>query len=224
MAGRGLRHLVLLGILIQAGLGQAGQVGREQVPDDPLQPSIVGRNMSALARRASTRLEQGKPPIANYTASLPADPRQRAIREARNTRYDHRETSPIREMPLGVEELPINSHWWVCIPAIPSVKSDLIVTGTVVAAEAYLSNDKTGLYSEFTVHVDRVLKSSSLQDIAARSDISVERAGGAIRFPSGRVQERQRLQGSGNAGRGRPIRTFSEVRRQRTLVFHSHRL
>jgi hypothetical protein len=70
----------------------------------------------------------------------------------------------------------------------------------VVDAQAHLSNDKTGIYSEFTVQIREVLKGSPV--LKPVDLITVQREGGAVRFPSGRVQEyRIANQGFPSAGR-----------------------
>jgi hypothetical protein len=89
-------------------------------------------------------------------------------------------------LPPGIEELPLTTHWWWGLPAIPAANSDVIVIGEVADAQAYLSNDKTAVYSEFTISTDDVLKNKS--SLPLSSAISVERFGGAVRFQSGRVQ------------------------------------
>src|SRR5215471_4891075 len=48
MAGTSLRQLVLLGILIQAGLGQAAQVERERGLENPLERSVPGYDVQLL--------------------------------------------------------------------------------------------------------------------------------------------------------------------------------
>ena len=50
-----------------------------------------------------------------------------------------------------------------------------------------LSNDKTGVYSVFTVQVHEVIKNSSQLSLPAGSSIEVERDGGRVRFPNGRT-------------------------------------
>jgi hypothetical protein len=57
----------------------------------------------------------------------------------------------------------------------------------VVDAQAYLSDDKTGVYSEFSVRIEEVLKNDSLTPSFPGSLVVAERYGGRVRFPSGRV-------------------------------------
>jgi hypothetical protein len=64
------------------------------------------------------------------------------------------------------------------ISAIPVEISDAVVVGTVLNATAYLSPDATGVYSEFTLKVDEVMKDRS-GSILADTSLAVDREGGA---------------------------------------------
>jgi hypothetical protein len=70
---------------------------------------------------------------------------------------------------------------------LPVGKSEVIVEGTVISSEAFLSNDKSGVYSEFAVRVSKVMKNSSGQSVAENDTIVTERAGGRVRYPSGKI-------------------------------------
>lgn len=94
----------------------------------------------------------------------------------------------VAEMPQGVVPLPTNDHWFAGMPALPVAQSDVIVSGKVVDAQAHLSQDGTGVYSEFTVEVGDVFKNTG-DAITPGSIISATRKGGAVRFASGKVQE-----------------------------------
>jgi hypothetical protein len=94
---------------------------------------------------------------------------------------------PIDELPEGVEPLPTNTHWWIGLSALPMDQSDLVVMGNITNREAHLSDDRTGIYSEFTVLVSDVFKDTS-KAIAAGVSIAVNRVGGGVRFRSGRTQ------------------------------------
>lgn len=92
----------------------------------------------------------------------------------------------IAELPPDVEPLPINSHWWIGLSALPIEQSSVVVIGTVIKSEANLSDDKTRLYSEFFVDVEQVFKSND-KTIDSNSVLSGTRLGGSVRFRSGRV-------------------------------------
>jgi hypothetical protein len=132
--------------------------------------------------------KEGDAPVTSYTAPEPTDPAVRDMRRAKNSQYDKRRPQPLSELTGGIEELPLVTHWELGLPALPSAQSDAIVLGEVTGAQAYLSNDKTGVYSEFTVRIVEVLKNPQDFPLIPMEAIVVKREGGAVRFPSGRVQ------------------------------------
>lgn len=96
----------------------------------------------------------------------------------------------------------IINDWQIGLPALPIKKSDAVVIGTVNFAEAFLSNDKTGVYSEFSVLVSGLIKDNQSNPIESDSNIIVQRAGGRVIYPSGKIlkysisgQEMPRLNG-----------------------------
>lgn len=109
-------------------------------------------------------------------------------RRAKGRRYDKPKNGAISELPPGVEELPLNSHWWQGISALPIPESTTIVVGTVLDGTAYLSNDRSGIYSEFAVRIEQNLKDINPITVNPGETITAERMGGAVRFPSGKVQ------------------------------------
>lgn len=94
---------------------------------------------------------------------------------------------PIDELPEGVEPLPTTGAWWRGLSALPIEQSDAVVLGVVTSRDAYLTEDRTGIYSEFTVLVSEVFKDPT-KAITSDTPISVNRTGGAVRFKSGKIQ------------------------------------
>lgn len=84
--------------------------------------------------------------------------------------------------------LPLTIHWWAGLPALPVAQSDAIVLGEITDAQAYLSDDRSGVYSEFTIRVDELLKNSDQSPLAVGNLAVGERPGGKVKFPSGKVQ------------------------------------
>lgn len=74
--------------------------------------------------------------------------------------------------------------------ALPIDRSDAVLIGEVADAQAFLSEDETTIFSEFTVRVDEVLKPFSGTSLYPGASITVAQGGGAIRFPSGKIVER----------------------------------
>lgn len=77
-------------------------------------------------------------------------------------------------------------------PAFPVVSSDAIVIGNVTSAEAHLSNDRTHIYSEYGVSIIKIFKGDLL---SGNSAITVERAGGRVKLPSGKILSRYGVDG-----------------------------
>lgn len=94
----------------------------------------------------------------------------------------------ITELPIGVEPLPTINHWWVHLPALPVAESTAIVFGKITNAEAHLSNDRTEIYSKFSVNIEKVFKDTS-NAINSDKKLLVSRLGGNIRFASGRINK-----------------------------------
>lgn len=60
--------------------------------------------------------------------------------------------------------------------------------GQVRDANAHISADKNGVYSEFTVQVGEVIKDATASPLSPGNQITAERQGGRVRYPSGRVE------------------------------------
>ena len=134
-------------------------------------------------------------PITNFNKSLPTDAKEKDKRQERNKRsnlelgaktgvFDPSRFMLTEERQSGYGGFETHSP---VEPAIPAAKSDVIITGEVNKAEAFLTEDKVSIYSEFTVSVDSILKNSTSEDINIGDSIIIYRGGGGVRFPSGKV-------------------------------------
>src|SRR5205085_12682134 len=148
--------------------------------------TVRGQGQSSLDHNEQQSFNAGQLPVVGYAAPEPAEPEKCALRRIRGSRHTRGNKQLIKELTSGIEELPLNSHWWWGLPAIPAANSDVIVVGEVIYAQAYLSNDKTAVYSEFTIRTDAALKNNSSTPLD--NTIVAERPGGAVRFQSGRIQ------------------------------------
>jgi hypothetical protein len=72
-------------------------------------------------------------------------------------------------------------------PALPTYNSDAVVIGNIESSSAFLSEDKTGVYSEFALQISQVLKNPP-GDLDPGALTTVLRPGGGVRFPSGNVK------------------------------------
>lgn len=121
--------------------------------------------------------------VVDYDAPPPDNPDELAIRTAKNQRYDNQRwvvKSPNPEADFARRSIAVQA-----LSAYPVEESDLVVIGLAVGVTAHLSNDKGGVYSEYTIKVEQVLKSGSAKSPAAGSMITIDRAGGAVRYADG---------------------------------------
>lgn len=132
------------------------------------------------------KVKEDKLQIVNYDVPEPSNANEKAKRNARGKRFDG--SLRVAEPHPEAGAKGILDSWMQSLPALPVDVSDAIVIGDITNAQAYLSPDKTGVYTEYTVRVDEVLKQSSAAPIVTGGFVDAQREGGRVRFPSGRVQ------------------------------------
>ncbi|HEX8564602.1 MAG TPA: hypothetical protein VF648_02955 [Pyrinomonadaceae bacterium] len=129
-------------------------------------------------------------PIVDFAQSDLAE--ESSSRKKKNKRFNNRGSSDskkmIDEFPEGVENLPTIVHWWVGLSALPLESADAVVIGTVTNRKAYLSDDKTNVYSEYEVRIEKVLKNSG-ESLKSNDMVALVRLGGSVRFGSGKIQK-----------------------------------
>lgn len=123
-------------------------------------------------------------PSVDFEAPEPDEPGERAKRKLKNGRYDKTGFAIADDSPRIGEESVI-TDWEVHVKAIPTAQSDSVVVGEVLSAEAHLSNNKAGVYTEFTVRVIEAMKVGSSRPTAPAGLIEVDRLGGFVRYRNG---------------------------------------
>jgi hypothetical protein len=121
-------------------------------------------------------------PVADYQASEAEDPDKRARRKEKGRRFDKRYMVARPEDRGKTRGATMVNDWEVGLPALPVAQSDLIVVGEIVEAQAHLSDDKTGVYSDFTVRLEETLKGVESAGLSPGSLIVAEREGGRVRY------------------------------------------
>jgi hypothetical protein len=102
--------------------------------------------------KSTTENRDDEFPMVLFDSPDGTDSLSRDKRKVRNQKFDN--WSWVRPAVGSDErEVYIISHWQLDLPALPVVKSDAIILGEVESAQAFLSNDKTGVYSEFIVKI-----------------------------------------------------------------------
>ncbi len=146
--------------------------------------SVYNRRNSTVTAQSGVGDDQ--PPIADYSTSESSDQQKRAKRQARSGFYDEQGLVIEPKAPGG--DIVVRSEKLRKMPALPSGISDAVVIGEVAGAEAYLSNDKSGVYTEFDVRVDELVRDNT-GSITPSIWLTAQRTGGRVRFPSGRIQK-----------------------------------
>ena len=146
---------------------------------------VVGKFSGSGPTSTSTQeqIDTSNFPIVDSTATLPTDPNERANRNRKSKKYNSRTAPPISES----DQIYSITDWELGLSALPVAKSAAIVIGEISTAQAYLSEDKTAVYSEFGVRIDEVLKTETGFPVVPGSMLPVERMGGRVRFPSGKL-------------------------------------
>ena len=146
--------------------------------------------MTPHARQQGNKVKQAdevdtsKFPVLDFVTTEIGNEKERAKREAKGRKYNTRHAPPITE---SKERIFANIDWDAGLPAIPIEQSAAVIIGKVNTAQAYLSQDKTSVYSEFEIEIEQVMKRDRSIDLAPGSSVVVERAGGRVRFPSGKI-------------------------------------
>ena len=146
---------------------------------------VPAQNNSAPAKQQKfNRAEfESQFPITDVNKPAPSAPNKHAKWKAKSKKY--KGVGP--HITESSDTITINNEWDISLPALPISKSDLVVVGEVVDAQAYISEDKDWVYSEFTIRVEDVLKNASNVTLTPGSLLDADRDGGRVRFPSGHI-------------------------------------
>jgi hypothetical protein len=159
--------------------------------------------------------------IVDYDAPEPASAKEREERRLKSQRYDgqHWVMSNPHPDDGGV------SRYDEDIPPlmIPAAESDLVITGEVVGAAAFLSNDKKSVYTEFNVCIEETLKDDASNKMVKGTCITADREGGYIRYPNGQ-KIIYRIFNKRSAGNRKKIRIFSDRRQEKPKLCNFDRI
>lgn len=129
-------------------------------------------------------------PVAGFENSVPVDEAQRAGREVKSSRYNKSLFGVKGAIRSAYEDFTVvlSDDWEAGLPALPVPQSSLVMIGTVLDAQGFVSADQTGVYSEFTTRVDEVIRPDAVQASHKPGDLVVmQRSGGRVQGRSARV-------------------------------------
>lgn len=145
---------------------------------------LLTQAQNETIRKKQAVFDDTQYPIVYESAPEPADPHERAKRQAKGQKFHKAvRVTPIQNFKIRATVY----HWPPDFPSLPVAESSAMIVGEVIDAHAYLSTDKTAVYSEFTVNVSQVLKDSN-GSVIQNSSVIVTRYGGRVQFPDGRIQ------------------------------------
>jgi len=121
--------------------------------------------------------------LQNPDTSDRVDKNKRRIKNARHDNSGFDKTHPLPTVGDVIGE----PAWRAGYSDLPVASSDLIVEAVVSESHAFLSNDKTGVYSEFTLLVAKPPKLTSGLGVNVNDCVVGERYGAKIKYPSGQT-------------------------------------
>lgn len=130
-------------------------------------------------------------PVVESDEVDPSDPAKKTKLKKQKQRYD--KDAPFTRPGPQDEEIAFFPEFQFDFPALPVAKSEAIVIGEVLSAEAHRSENKLNVFSNFGVRVDEVMKGSNLTTGIV---INIQRIGGFVKYPDGR-KVLFRLEGNG---------------------------
>jgi hypothetical protein len=143
-----------------------------------LHPAHAQSNAATSAQNPQTSAAS----MTSYNDAL-ANPMD-TLRKKRSDRYNSQpNTPPLDEDSYLVVETASSDQ--AELPGLPANNSDAIIVGSIAGQHAYLSSDRTVIYTEFKVLVEQNLKAPKDFALHTGQSIDVERQGGEIRFSSG---------------------------------------
>lgn len=147
--------------------------------------AVPSRQNQELEKTNAKTTNADDGPIVEFQGTQPADAAGRAKRNLRGAKYDKSlfnvDPADISETTVLVDFVDPN------LPALPLAKSSIVVLGSITEAKAYLSNDLTGVYTEFSLRVEQVIKRDVQSSLVPGCTLEIIRPGGRVKFPNGRL-------------------------------------
>lgn len=121
--------------------------------------------------------------VVDYDAPESTDLTMRKERKLKNKRYDNQDW--VLKNPHPDDGGVGRYDELTPPPLIPVDESNLVIVGEITAVSAHLSNDKQGVYSEFTIQINKILKNENSSEVEQGKSVIADRMGGFVRYPNG---------------------------------------
>lgn len=146
----------------------------------------VNDKAASPANQPQRTEQDDRVPVVDFDSPEPDDPVRPEQRRKKNARYDKHDLVSKDDSYSNAVGSTLFTEGDFDVPALPVAQSAVILTGQATGARAHVSNDKTGIYSEFPVSIEEVLKNDTSAPLKAGSRVFLEREGGVIRYPNGK--------------------------------------
>ena len=146
-----------------------------------LRPQCSAPPALAAQKRPDYRIVNERFPTADVNEPDLPDLQKNAKRKEKQKRYNDQEWIVTRVSPW-VEEAVLTAD--ISFSPLPVNESEIIVIGTILSAEAHLSESKLNIFSEFTLSAENVLK-SAVPRLVPASVLTIDRLGGHVKYPNG---------------------------------------
>lgn len=143
--------------------------------------------------QAAKQIDDAATPIVDYDGRDGVDRVNKTARKLKNARYDH---GVLPSNPGDIGEIRSEPERSSSFSDLPAAQSQVIAEAIVGNSRAFLSDDKTAVYSEFAIILDKIVKSADGLLVNPGDTIFAERYGGKVRYPSGKMI-RYRVEGEG---------------------------
>ncbi len=191
--------VTIAGFSVFRGLAQSNQ-------DNKISVKVLRKNQIPSEIISEKELDDSATPIADYEDSNSNGVNKGDNRKIKGKRYDNASVlSP--DSTSNVGEIISSAHWTRGLSEFPVEQSDLVIVGKIENSKAYLSNDRKGVYSEYYLKISKILRISSNISVKNSDVISIERFGGRVKYPSGKII-RYRVEGQGSPMKGKKYLMF----------------
>jgi hypothetical protein len=179
-----MSHRKLLTVMIVLFVFALGAWAQNTSPT-PTKPTYKSPKPS----RYSAELPKGE--FQDKQIEMVPDQDRRQLRESRYSGAYPEIRDPADSNPTGPakQTIYVITDYADKTDPLPASRSAAVVIGTVLSSKAYVSKDRTYVYSDFQVRVDEVLKQDPQTNLAVGGQMVASRGDGTIHFPSGRVND-----------------------------------
>jgi hypothetical protein len=144
---------------------------------------------SKANRKNVEAIDENLWPLADLDSAEPSDLVERDKRRAKSQKHNKSllGLKGAAKTPPPAGRIVLVTDWEVGLPALPMEQSRAVITGEVLSAHAYVSDDRSGVYSEFTILVNEVLKNDERASLAPGGLVSADREGGRVKVRRGQT-------------------------------------